>query len=117
MISATKKWLRRNRTGFIIGFGVVGAGYIAGQYVLSKITEFRHRMAGDRIAKEKYKPFALNPTSALTEQLAPTIPTQSGRLHYHCPRTTTNLGREYYGSFTIREDYATVAAEKGREVG
>ena len=54
MIDATKRWLRRNRTTFAIGFGVIGIGYIAGQYVLSKITEARERMAGDRIAKEKY---------------------------------------------------------------
>lgn len=54
MINATRRWLRRNRTGFAIGFGVIGIGYIAGQYVLSKITEARERMAGDRIAKEKY---------------------------------------------------------------
>ena len=54
MIDATRRWLRRNRTGFAIGFGVIGIGYIAGQYILSKITEARERMAGDRIAKEKY---------------------------------------------------------------
>jgi len=36
-----------------IGFGVVGIGYVAGQYAISKITEARERMAGDRIAKEK----------------------------------------------------------------
>ena len=59
MISATRKWLRRNRTGFVVGFGVVGVGYIAGQYVLSKVTEVRERIAGDRIAKEKYKLFAI----------------------------------------------------------
>ena len=53
MIDATRRWLRRNRTGFAIGFGVIGIGYIAGQYVLSKITEARERMAGDRVAKEK----------------------------------------------------------------
>lgn len=54
MIDATRKWLRRNRTNFAIGFGVIGIGYIAGQYVLSKIKEAQERMAGDRIAKEKY---------------------------------------------------------------
>ena len=54
MIDATRKWLRRNRTNFAIGFGVIGTGYIAGQYVLSKIKEAQERMAGDRIAKEKY---------------------------------------------------------------
>lgn len=56
MIDASRRWLRRNRTGFAIGFGVIGVGYIAGQYVLSKITEAKERMAGDRIAKEKYLP-------------------------------------------------------------
>ena len=54
MISATRRWLRRNQTSFAIGFGVLGVGYVAGQYVLSKIVEARERMAGDRIAKEKY---------------------------------------------------------------
>lgn len=54
MIAATKKWLRRNRTGFAIGFGVIGLTYVAGQYVVSKIFEASERMAGDRIAKEKY---------------------------------------------------------------
>ena len=56
MVSTTKKWLQRHRTGFAIGFGVIGAGYVAGQYILSKITEARERMADDRIAKEKYMP-------------------------------------------------------------
>lgn len=53
MITATKNWLRRNRTNFAIGFGVLGVGYVAGQYVLSKITETGERMSGDRTAKEK----------------------------------------------------------------
>lgn len=68
MISATRRWLRRNRTGFAIGFGVIGVGYLAGQYVLSKITEARERMAGDRIAKEKYK--FLYPSLKLSETAA-----------------------------------------------
>lgn len=55
MIDATRKWLRRNRTSFAIGFGVIGIGYIAGQYVLSKIKEAQERMAGDRIAKENLR--------------------------------------------------------------
>ncbi len=37
-----------------VGAGVIGLGYIAGQYVLSKISEAREKMAIDRIAKEKY---------------------------------------------------------------
>lgn len=56
MIGATKRWLRRNRKGLAIGAGVVGVGYLAGQYVLSKISEARERMSSDRIAKEKYVP-------------------------------------------------------------
>jgi peroxin-3 len=53
MISATRRWLRRNRTPIAVGLGVVGAGYVASQYVLGKIAEARERMGGDRIAREK----------------------------------------------------------------
>ena len=53
MISATRKWVRRNRTNFAIGFGVIGVTYLAGQYVVSKISETRKRMSSDRIAREK----------------------------------------------------------------
>ena len=35
---------------------MIGVGYIAGQYVLSKISEARERSANDRVAKEKYVP-------------------------------------------------------------
>ena len=54
MITATKNWLQRNRTNFAIGFGVLGVGYVTGQYALSKITEAGERMGSDRTAKEKY---------------------------------------------------------------
>lgn len=54
MISSTRRWFRRNRTTFAVGAGVLGAGYLAGQYVLGKIGEARQRMSEDRIAKEKY---------------------------------------------------------------
>ena len=53
MISATRRWLRRNRTGIAIGAGVVGGVYLAGQYVLGKINDARDRMQLDRIAREK----------------------------------------------------------------
>lgn len=53
MIQGTRRWLRRNRTNFAIGAGVLGAGYLAGQYVLGKLGEARQRMSDDRIAKEK----------------------------------------------------------------
>lgn len=54
MIGATRRWFRRNRKGLAIGAGIIGVGYLAGQYVLSKFTEARERMNSDRIAKEKY---------------------------------------------------------------
>jgi hypothetical protein len=54
MFSATRRWLRRNRTPIAIGLGVLGAGYVATQYILSKINDARERMSLDRIAKEKY---------------------------------------------------------------
>lgn len=53
MIPATRRWLRRNRTNFAIGFGAAGVAYLAGQYVISKISEAKDRMTSDRIAKEK----------------------------------------------------------------
>lgn len=53
MIQSTRRWFRRNRTNFAIGAGVLGAGYLAGQYVLGKLGEARQRMSDDRIAKEK----------------------------------------------------------------
>lgn len=53
MFGATKRWFRRNRRGLAIGAGVIGAGYMAGQYVVNKIFEARERMSSDRIAREK----------------------------------------------------------------
>ncbi|KAI1805779.1 Peroxin-3 [Daldinia bambusicola] len=55
MISATRRWFRRNRTPIAIGAGVVGAGYLATQYVLNKINDARERMSSDRIAKENLR--------------------------------------------------------------
>ncbi|KAI4117226.1 MAG: hypothetical protein LQ345_002494 [Seirophora villosa] len=52
MITSARKWLNRKRTTFAVGAGVLGAGYIAGQYVLSKVAETRQQMAEDRVAKE-----------------------------------------------------------------
>jgi peroxin-3 len=54
MISTTRQWFRRNRTTFAVGGAVLGAGYLATQYVLGKLTETRQRMSDERIAKEKY---------------------------------------------------------------
>lgn len=53
MITSARKWLNRKRTTFAVGAGVLGAGYIAGQYVLSKVAETRQQMAEDRVAKEE----------------------------------------------------------------
>ncbi|KAK8170025.1 Peroxin-3 [Phyllosticta citrichinensis] len=55
MITATRQWFRRNRTKFAIGAGLLGAGYLAGQYLLSKLTEARQRMSDDRIARENLR--------------------------------------------------------------
>ena len=54
MLASTRQWVKRNRANFAIGAGVLGAGYLAGQYVVSKFTEARQRMSDDRIAREKY---------------------------------------------------------------
>lgn len=55
MITATRQWFRRNRTNFAIGAGLLGAGYVAGHYLLSKLTEARQRMSDDRIARENLR--------------------------------------------------------------
>ncbi|KAL4909458.1 hypothetical protein BDW74DRAFT_165901 [Aspergillus multicolor] len=55
MISASRRWFRRNRKTLAIGTGVIGVGYLAGQYVLGKISEARERMSSDRIARENLR--------------------------------------------------------------
>ncbi len=53
MISASRRWVRRNRGGIAVAAGVVGATYLAGQYVIGKVSEARERMTSDRMAREK----------------------------------------------------------------
>ncbi|POR35810.1 Peroxisomal biogenesis factor 3, partial [Tolypocladium paradoxum] len=55
MFSSARRWLRNNRTPIAVGVGVVGAGYVVTQYVLSKINDARERMSSDRIAKENLR--------------------------------------------------------------
>ncbi|PTU24714.1 hypothetical protein P175DRAFT_0506310 [Aspergillus ochraceoroseus IBT 24754] len=55
MAGATRRWFRRNRKTLAIGTGIIGVGYLAGQYVLSKISEARERMSSDRIARENLR--------------------------------------------------------------
>ncbi|SPO02831.1 related to PEX3 - peroxisomal assembly protein -peroxin [Cephalotrichum gorgonifer] len=55
MFAATRRWFRRNRTPLAVGVGVVGAGYVFTQYVLSRINDARERMSSDRIAKENLR--------------------------------------------------------------
>ncbi|TKA76854.1 hypothetical protein B0A49_02941 [Cryomyces minteri] len=55
MIATTRRWFRRNRANLAIGAGLLGAGYLAGQYVLNKVSEARQRMSDDRIAKENLR--------------------------------------------------------------
>ncbi|KAG6004320.1 hypothetical protein E4U21_001179 [Claviceps maximensis] len=55
MFSSARRWLRSNRTSIAIGVGIVGAGYVATQYVLNKINDARERMSSDRIAKENLR--------------------------------------------------------------
>jgi peroxin-3 len=66
MMQGTRRWLRRNRTNFAIGAGVLGAGYLAGQYVLGKLGEARQRMTDERTAKEKCANMVSTEERALT---------------------------------------------------
>ena len=54
MMQATRDFIKRNRKNFAIGFGLVGSTYFATQYILGKLSETREKLAGERIAKEKY---------------------------------------------------------------
>ncbi|ERF74775.1 hypothetical protein EPUS_04944 [Endocarpon pusillum Z07020] len=69
MISATRRWVRRNRSGIAIAAGVVGATYLAGQYVIGKISEARERMTSDRLAREKYVLASSLPLTDLAQPL------------------------------------------------
>jgi hypothetical protein len=97
MISATRRWLRRNRNGIAIGAAVVGGTYLAGQYVLGKINEARERMQMDRIAKEKYVDAGHGRAyTKLAFQYPKTIRTKPNRLHNHRFSLTTYSDGECY---------------------
>ena len=53
MIDASRRWFKRHRNKFAVWGAVVGVGYVAGQYVINKISETRERMSIDRICSEK----------------------------------------------------------------
>lgn len=55
MIAATRRWFRRNRTTLAVGAACIGATYLAGQYVVSKIQEARQRMSEERVGKENLR--------------------------------------------------------------
>ncbi|UNI14383.1 peroxin [Purpureocillium takamizusanense] len=55
MFPSVRRWLRNNRTPIAVGVGVVGAGYVVTQYVLSKLNDARERMSSERIAKENLR--------------------------------------------------------------
>jgi peroxin-3 len=54
MYQATRNFFKRNRTNLAIGVGLAGAGYLAVQYIGTKLSEARSRMMSDRVAREKY---------------------------------------------------------------
>ncbi|KAF4984605.1 hypothetical protein FZEAL_242 [Fusarium zealandicum] len=55
MFISARRWLRNNRTPIAVGVGVIGAGYVATQYVIGKLNDARERMSSDRIAKENLR--------------------------------------------------------------
>ncbi|CAK7241035.1 MAG: peroxin [Sporothrix thermara] len=55
MFAATRQWFRRHRTPIAVGVSLVGAGYVATQYVMAKLNDARERMSSDRIAKENLR--------------------------------------------------------------
>lgn len=60
MFSATRRWLRKNRTPIAIGAAVIGGTYLVGQYVVGKLNDARERSQLDKIAKDKYVLLIIN---------------------------------------------------------
>ncbi|PLB33845.1 MFS transporter [Aspergillus candidus] len=119
MIGATRRWFRRNRKGLAIGAGVIGAGYLAGQYVLNKISEARERMSSDRIARENlrrrfeqnqtdctYTVLALLPTA--TEDILEALPVEDLTKELQKKRAE-RLARLNAGEGTGSSDMSSVA--------
>ncbi|KAJ5512455.1 hypothetical protein N7463_002007 [Penicillium fimorum] len=119
MIGATRRWFQRNRKGLAIGAGVVGAGYLAGQYVLSKISEARERMSSDRIARENlrrrfeqnqtdctYTVLALLPTAA--ENIIDALPVEELTKELQQKRAE-RLARLNAGEATTGSDLSSVS--------
>lgn len=81
MIENSRRWLRRNRSSFAFGAGILGVGYLASQYVAGKLSEARQRINDDRIAREKsYNPLALHDASLKILQSASPIRAEPRRL-------------------------------------
>ncbi|KAI9799693.1 MAG: hypothetical protein M1825_004428 [Sarcosagium campestre] len=55
MLDGVRSWVKRNRTNFALGFGLVGVGYVTTQYVFSKLQEARERMSVDRISNDNLR--------------------------------------------------------------
>jgi hypothetical protein len=54
MFTSTRNFIKRHRTNLAVGFGIVGAGYLAVHYIGNKLSEARSQLMSDRQAKEKY---------------------------------------------------------------
>lgn len=54
VFDATRRFLRRNRTNIFVGAGIAATGYLAVNYITSKITDAKSRMQSERVAREKY---------------------------------------------------------------
>ncbi|KAK2751587.1 peroxin [Onygenales sp. PD_40] len=129
MIGATRRWFRRHRNGLAIGVGVVGAGYLAGQYVLSKISEARERMSSERIARENLKRrfeqnqtdctftiLALLPTA--TENILEALPVEqlTNELQQKKAERLAKLGGEVTGSEISSGTTPSATEDDGRSL-
>jgi hypothetical protein len=115
MIQGTRRWLRRNRTNFAIGAGVLGAGYLAGQYVLGKLGEARQRMSDDRIAKEKCAfNIVITGNSLMALQSTSPFRTEPGRLYLYRPCHLTHRDRKHTRCHPSRTSAGRATKTKGR---
>ncbi|KAF2457170.1 Peroxin-3 [Lineolata rhizophorae] len=96
MLDAPRRWFRRNRTNFAIGAGVIGGAYLAGQYVLGKISEARQRLSDDRIARDNLRRRFEQNQEDCTYTVLAILPTASENILNELPveRTLAELQRQ-----------------------
>lgn len=54
MFNAIRKYAYERRRGIATTVGFLGGAYLAGQYVVARLEEYREQVVQDRAAREKF---------------------------------------------------------------